>query len=42
MVVALKVGLKGKRGIFGKYVLHPISLLAVVIALHGSQLIVDE
>lgn len=48
MVVALKFGLnivfleKGKTGIFGKYVLHLISLLAIVIALHGSQLIEDE
>jgi hypothetical protein len=32
----------GKRGILGKYVLHVMSLLAIVIALHGSQLTVDE
>jgi hypothetical protein len=48
MVVALKVGLnvgfleKGKGGILGKCVLRVISLLAIVIALHGSQLKVDE
>jgi hypothetical protein len=35
MVVALKVGLE-------KYVLHLVSLLAIVIALHGSQLIMSE